>query len=107
MQSNFFLRHYLVLVYRHYRSVMYGVIRSYYVFFFFFFQAEDGIRDIGVTGVQTCALPISNFRVVLRPEEGPLYLALAQYYTEVGNSKKAADLTQKGKSLLADTPAKP
>src|SRR3712207_8481423 len=28
---------------------------------FFFFQAEDGIRDIGVTGVQTCALPISQF----------------------------------------------
>src|SRR5258707_11191615 len=27
-------------------------------FLFFFFQAEDGIRDIGVTGVQTCALPI-------------------------------------------------
>src|SRR3712207_7818880 len=26
--------------------------------FFVFFQAEDGIRDIGVTGVQTCALPI-------------------------------------------------
>src|SRR3712207_5651629 len=28
--------------------------------FIFFFQAEDGIRDIGVTGVQTCALPISG-----------------------------------------------
>src|SRR5260370_15313636 len=28
-------------------------------FFFFFFQAEDGIRDSSVTGVQTCALPIS------------------------------------------------
>src|SRR3712207_8508893 len=27
-------------------------------YIFFFFQAEDGIRDIGVTGVQTCALPI-------------------------------------------------
>src|SRR3712207_8468022 len=27
-------------------------------FYFCFFQAEDGIRDIGVTGVQTCALPI-------------------------------------------------
>src|SRR5699024_11788468 len=27
-------------------------------FFFFFFQAEDGIRDRNVTGVQTCALPI-------------------------------------------------
>src|SRR3712207_5365114 len=26
----------------------------------FFFQAEDGIRDIGVTGVQTCALPICS-----------------------------------------------
>src|SRR2546422_3705054 len=29
------------------------------LFFFFFFQAEDGIRDVAVTGVQTCALPIS------------------------------------------------
>src|SRR5947208_6286408 len=28
------------------------------IFFFFFFQAEDGIRDDLVTGVQTCALPI-------------------------------------------------
>src|SRR5438046_8033876 len=28
--------------------------------FFFFFQAEDGIRDWSVTGVQTCALPISG-----------------------------------------------
>src|SRR5438105_10692736 len=30
----------------------------FYFFFFFFFQAEDGIRDPLVTGVQTCALPI-------------------------------------------------
>src|SRR2546426_7401044 len=40
---------------------------------FFFFQAEDGIRDYKVTGVQTCALPISS------PAPGrrqPLYLAL-------------------------------
>src|SRR5207245_7857895 len=29
-----------------------------FFFFFFFFQAEDGIRDATVTGVQTCALPI-------------------------------------------------
>src|SRR5687768_18613724 len=28
------------------------------MFFFFSFQAEDGIRDVAVTGVQTCALPI-------------------------------------------------
>src|SRR2546426_12678671 len=32
------------------------------VFFFFFFQAEDGIRDYKVTGVQTCALPILQRR---------------------------------------------
>src|SRR5256884_2683424 len=30
----------------------------YILFIFFFFQAEDGIRDVAVTGVQTCALPI-------------------------------------------------
>src|SRR6266508_6240792 len=32
----------------------------YVLFLFFFFQAEDGIRDGHVTGVQTCALPISS-----------------------------------------------
>src|SRR2546430_10103043 len=32
---------------------------SRYLVLFFFFQAEDGIRDLTVTGVQTCALPIS------------------------------------------------
>src|SRR2546429_5741186 len=30
----------------------------------FFFQAEDGIRDVAVTGVQTCALPILNCRLL-------------------------------------------
>src|SRR2546422_8562995 len=30
------------------------------IIIFFFFQAEDGIRDVAVTGVQTCALPISK-----------------------------------------------
>src|SRR5205823_9495307 len=32
-----------------------------FLFYFFFFQAEDGIRDKLVTGVQTCALPISSY----------------------------------------------
>src|SRR5207249_10446725 len=37
-----------------------GIEYLFFVFcFFFFFQAEDGIRDRNVTGVQTCALPIS------------------------------------------------
>src|SRR3712207_9412056 len=45
---------------------------------FFFFQAEDGIRDIGVTGVQTCALPI--YLVEERQDDGMVLrqLALAQ-----------------------------
>src|SRR5687768_18155345 len=33
---------------------------------FFFFQAEDGIRDVAVTGVQTCALPILEGRLAAR-----------------------------------------
>src|SRR2546429_3620113 len=33
-----------------------------WILLFFFFQAEDGIRDVAVTGVQTCALPISGWR---------------------------------------------
>src|SRR5438309_6512137 len=36
--------------------------------FIFFFQAEDGIRDGTVTGVQTCALPILRVSGILRPE---------------------------------------
>src|SRR5207249_5266361 len=38
--------------------VWHDLRHSVYVCFFFFFQAEDGIRDRNVTGVQTCALPI-------------------------------------------------
>src|SRR2546426_8376442 len=52
-------------------------MRLSFLFFFFFFQAEDGIRDYKVTGVQTCALPISAPRGELdlpgrrrRPERG-------------------------------------
>src|SRR5205085_11575964 len=37
------------------------IFTSYLILFFFFFQAEDGIRDLTVTGVQTCALPISDW----------------------------------------------
>src|SRR5207245_5305697 len=42
---------------------------SFLFFFFFFFQAEDGIRDATVTGVQTCALPISTSLPMLLAEE--------------------------------------
>src|SRR2546430_13465804 len=39
--------------------------------FFFFFQAEDGIRDLTVTGVQTCALPISSASTSAPPSRKP------------------------------------
>src|SRR2546429_2210878 len=43
-----------------FKSFLVKSINQLYVFLvFFFFQAEDGIRDVAVTGVQTCALPIS------------------------------------------------
>src|SRR2546430_5714861 len=39
--------------------------------FFFFFQAEDGIRDLTVTGVQTCALPILRAVACRSPAREP------------------------------------
>src|SRR5438046_1615071 len=43
-----------------YTSFFFVLLLFFLFFFFFFFQAEDGIRDWSVTGVQTCALPIST-----------------------------------------------
>src|SRR5688572_28531561 len=40
--------------------------------FFFFFQAEDGIRDLTVTGVQTCALPIFTHKTYFLPSMCPI-----------------------------------
>src|SRR2546430_17718107 len=54
---------------------------------FFFFQAEDGIRDLTVTGVQTCALPIC-----LNPELG----------TEADFSALQEGLQKRGMGLLVD-----
>src|SRR6476661_10276469 len=51
--------------------------------FFFFFQAEDGIRDSSVTGVQTCALPI-----FLEPGGGALSEA------QVGGAGEVADVAR-------------
>src|ERR1039457_3596047 len=46
--------------------------------FFFFFQAEDGIRDYKVTGVQTCALPISGGQLI-QPAAGATFLLLSVF----------------------------
>src|SRR5436305_5166240 len=61
---------------------------KYCLLFCFFFQAEDGIRDADVTGVQTCALPI--FTTALLPAVGLPVLAAA---AELHDHPVARDLT--------------
>src|SRR5438093_10115310 len=61
----------LVQYYVLYSSVLLSVFILYssvfcLFFFFFFFQAEDGIRDWSVTGVQTCALPICIYLCLIQ-----------------------------------------
>src|SRR2546430_17336809 len=53
-------------------SCLIFVTKYYCFFFFFFFQAEDGIRDLTVTGVQTCALLLTDCFIAGR---GPVELA--------------------------------
>src|SRR2546422_4174947 len=81
-------------------------------FSFFFFQAEDGIRDVAVTGVQTCALPISPPLGALAAEEVPERAAqvLARELPEEGKPHRrfplrapellAADLLQDGQGQI-------
>src|SRR5437667_701473 len=66
-------------------------------FFFFFFQAEDGIRDRDVTGVQTCALPISRGTA---PFEGEALAYLDSLYrTSLRLTRNPAD----AEDLLQET----
>src|SRR2546430_13570186 len=51
---------------------------------FFFFQAEDGIRDLTVTGVQTCALPIS------REHKEPIRVDVSPVFSELQAKLRAA-----------------
>src|SRR5256886_5426867 len=57
----------------------------YALFFFFFFQAEDGIRDLTVTGVQTCALPISNGKPVETVVRSPIDGYILEDSIEIGD----------------------
>src|SRR3712207_3267316 len=52
-----------------------------------FFQAEDGIRDIGVTGVQTCALPISTLIPALQHLEASLSRKADEFATVVKSGR--------------------
>jgi GWxTD domain-containing protein len=62
--------------------------------------------SLEIRGNAPQAISVIEKALQSRPEEGPFYLALAQYYTEIGNPRKAADLIQKGKSLLVGDTAK-
>src|SRR5256885_2856393 len=73
-------------------SISYCIVDMHCVFFFFF-QAEDGIRDYKVTGVQTCALPIC-FTVDAAPGEPSLLLGLDVF--EAGNEKVLRMLDSSG-----------
>src|SRR3712207_8870011 len=64
---------------------------------FCFFQAEDGIRDIGVTGVQTCALPIYTAaastcpkRLSIQPQNTPNASPLANVMRKEGTGATSA-----------------
>src|SRR5690606_40493169 len=65
--------------------------------FFFFFQAEDGIRDFHVTGVQTCALPIFVFGFFLLLF---LSVSLGFYFAELFGSNALGFLALGGFYLL-------
>src|SRR2546422_514198 len=55
-------------------------------FFFFFFQAEDGIRDVAVTGVQTCALPISIAGQKRDPKEGEFHVSCSGAFAYISST---------------------
>src|SRR5690606_39821650 len=74
-----------------YPSVRCLVVHSF-VLLFFFFQAEDGIRDFHVTGVQTCALPIYLRALPERP---------APTSDRAGEPTCDRDGDHKGNSLVA------
>src|SRR5256885_7465266 len=62
-------------------------------FFFFFFQAEDGIRDYKVTGVQTCALPICLSFAGRHRGAGPGAVLVRRACRTPGSPSPAQDLT--------------
>src|SRR2546429_2625462 len=65
-----------------------------HISYFFFFQAEDGIRDVAVTGVQTCALPILGIDRDYDSLRQDLWIATDQAFKEAvdGYSRKQAYL---------------
>src|SRR2546430_5772460 len=68
-------------------------------FYHFFFQAEDGIRDLTVTGVQTCALPISKPSAQVPAELTTKFVEEAKLLEDAGAS--LLDFTNSGPEVGA------
>src|SRR5260370_4964256 len=64
------------------------------MFIFFFFQAEDGIRDSSVTGVQTCALPISSSSPSFRPPSNSSTGSWVIKFAELDGGRKEGELLE-------------
>src|SRR5690554_7235013 len=80
-------------------------------FFFFFFQAEDGIRDADVTGVQTCALPIweiqgARSRIVRRLTEFvaslPAHYQVSDASVSVRDGRYVVPVRREGRGEVGD-----
>src|SRR2546430_4375092 len=88
---------------------IYSCFRTMLKLFVFFFQAEDGIRDLTVTGVQTCALPIwpalrssATNAVPIRPDEPAMAMRTIRYScTAPENATRVAVISDQ---LGPDTP---
>src|SRR2546429_1268524 len=69
----------------------------------FVFQAEDGIRDVAVTGVQTCALPIYSLRFAFSKIAAPLQNQARQFFhCRLGQHQQARMLYRFAKLLAED-----
>src|SRR2546429_878480 len=80
-----------------------GMIRCFGSRFFFFFQAEDGIRDVAVTGVQTCALPILDRPLsVVRCPDGTAGQCFFQKHLTAGMPKAVRGIRVQERSGSAE-----
>src|SRR5690349_24637450 len=69
-------------------------------FFFFFFQAEDGIRDLYVTGVQTCALPICLPEIVRDDDDRIVILCDTRKTPQCGRRSEERRVGKECRTLL-------
>ena len=82
-----------------------SLLVQFFVVVFFFFQAEDGIRDTSVTGVQTCALPISPARSSSSADESLAHLVFEANLAVDCNCGKSGVMLSSGTADLLGSAA--